>query len=485
MSNITIESPNHSFSQLCADEGVLREMSDIFCFMPEGYKFTPAYKMGMWNGEIRLLHRTTGMIPKGLTPELLDALESSGHDYKLDPSGFAAFSNKLTRVDVEDLKLGFEPHDFQLAAVDRVLEKKRQIILSPTGSGKSLILYMLVRSLEDKNILIIVPNISLVSQLFSDFKDYSQHNGWDVESNVHTISEGAKKDTSKQIVISTWQSIFNQPSAWFHRFEAVLGDEVHTFKAKSLSSIMEKSKNAWIRCGVSGTLDGAIVNEMVLKGHFGPIHRVASTSELMDRGILSALQIKAIVLRHPLEACKTFGKVQYIDEMDYLVRNIKRNKFITGLANSTNGNTLVLFQYVEKHGKQLKVMMEETCKEKQVYFVYGGTPGDTREQIRKLVESKSNAIIIASYAVYSTGINIKNLHNIIFASPSKGRIRIFQSIGRGLRLHETKEMCKLYDIADDLRGTRKALNHTLRHFTIRMESYMSEQFNVKTVEIDL
>ena len=286
------------------------------------------------------------------------------------------------------------------------------------------------------------------------------------------------------VSLATWQSIYKMPPAFFSKYDVVLSDECHLSKAKSLSSILDKCVNAFVKVGVSGTLDGTEVNEMVLKGLYGPIHRVASTSDLMKDGILTNLTIKAIILKHSDEVSKTFGKVQYVDEMDYLVRNIKRNKFICNMVNSLTGNTLILFQYVQKHGKPLEKMLKELCPDKEVYFVHGGVSGDDREQIRQLVETKDNAIICASYATYSTGINVKRLHNIVFASPTKAKIRILQSIGRGLRKHDTKEVCTLYDIADDLRGTRKAMNHTLRHFTIRLESYMQEGFKLKSHVIE-
>lgn len=281
--------------------------------------------------------------------------------------------------------------------------------------------------------------------------------------------------------------VYNLHIADNHNYFAndLIVSNCHLAKAKSISGIMDKCVNASIRAGVSGTLDGSQVNEMVLKGLFGPVHRVASTSELIDAGILSDLQIKAIILKHPAEHAKTLGKLQYADEMDYIVRLERRNKFICELSKNINGNTLILFQFVQKHGKVLEKMLKELVPSKKVYFVYGGVPGEERENIRKLVERETDAIILASYQTYSTGVNIKNLHNIIFGSPSKGRIRIFQSIGRGLRLHDSKDICTLYDIADDIRGTRKALNHTLRHFTIRLEAYYSEGFKVKCVDINL
>ena len=203
--------------------------------------------------------------------------------------------------------------------------------------------------------------------------------------------------------LATWQSIFKQPASFFAKYDVVIGDECHLTTAKSLSSIMEKCTNAYIRAGVSGTLDGSVVNEMVLKGHYGPIYRVATTAQLMDKGILTNLAIKAIVLKHPEEACKTFGKVQYVDEMDYLVRNQRRNQFISKLAGQTEGNTLVLFQFVQKHGKPLEQMLKSMNPHRDVYFVHGGVPGDDREQIRQLVERKGK---MAKLSFGSISINV-------------------------------------------------------------------------------
>lgn len=227
MTDVTISSHNHSAAFLNCDDGIKREVSDRFTFKPEGYMFTPAYKSGMWNGEIRPVCMRTGRFPKGLVPDVIDFLESSEYTVGLVNKDFASFAAKHECVDVDTLNLGFEPRDFQLAAVNRVLTKKRQVILSPTGSGKSLILYMLVRSLVKENILIIVPNISLVSQLYSDFEDYSKNDeDWNTIEHCQTISEGATKEVTKRCTLATWQSIYNiRGESWFEHFDAVFVDE--------------------------------------------------------------------------------------------------------------------------------------------------------------------------------------------------------------------------------------------------------------------
>lgn len=484
MYNVLISSPNHSFAYINAEPSIIREMSDRFTFKPEGYMFTPSYKAGIWNGEIRLVDQRTGRFPKGLVPAVIDALEVSNYKVSIKPEDFKSFSDKYEMIDVNSLKLGFEPHDYQIEAVQRVLDKKRQLLLSPTSSGKSLMIHMLMRTMleHDRRVLIIVPNISLIHQLYDDFKDYAKNEDWEVSEHVQKIAEGRSKDVNLPCTVATWQSIHTiKDHSWFEQFDVVIVDECHLAKGTSITKVLEKCTNASVKVGLTGTLDGTHVNEMVLRGLFGPVYQVTKTKDLMNAGIVTELDIKTIILKHAGE----FPKLAYADELDYIVKSAKRNKFLVNLAANTKGNTLVLFQFVQKHGKVLESMMRELIPDKEVFFVYGGVPGEERENIRKLAESRNDIIICASYATFSTGVSVRNLHNIIFASPSKGRIRVLQSIGRGLRKHESKDICTLYDIADDLRGKRKALNHTLKHLTTRLENYYSEGFNVKCIDLNL
>ena len=347
--------------------------------------------------------------------------------------------------------------------------------------------HAILDSLPDgQKILITVPTISLVSQLFSDFKDYSVNSNWDVDGNVHTIIGGSKKNTDKSIIISTWQSLHTiKDSEYFEQFGAIIGDECHSAAAAALSSIMEKSINAFYRIGVSGTLSGALIAEMALIGHFGPITRVSSTSDLMDKDILAKLKIFLLTLTYPEDICESLKYLDYAGEMDWLVRCEQRNNYIVKLANELKGNTLILVQYIEKHGKVLEQMLKEQCKDKQVYFVYGGTEAEDRELVRKISETRSDVIILASYQVFSTGVNIKNLPNIILGSSTKSTIRLLQSIGRGLRKHADKDYCRIFDITDDLRGKRKKLNYTLKHCLERLKIYQTEGFDIveKTINI--
>jgi superfamily II DNA or RNA helicase len=337
-----------------------------------------------------------------------------------------------------------------------------------------------LKDTKQNKILIIVPTTSLVEQLFKDFKDY----GYNSLKNVHKIYEGHSKDTNKNVVISTWQSIYKQPKKWFKQFDMVIGDEAHLFKAVSLSKIMTKLENCKYRVGLTGTLDGTKTHKLVLEGLFGVVNKVVSTSELQENKQLADLKIFCLILQHDKAGRDFLKDKTYQQEMDYLVSNDKRNKYIRNLCLSLQGNSLCLFQYVEKHGMILKDLIQEKAENKKVFFVYGGVEADEREKIRFITEKSDNAIIIASYGTFSTGINIRNLHNIVFASPSKSRIRNLQSIGRGLRLKDNNSAATLYDIADDVSYNEKE-NYTLAHFRERINIYSSEQFNYEIHNVEL
>jgi superfamily II DNA or RNA helicase len=272
---------------------------------------------------------------------------------------------------------------------------------------------------------------------------------------------------------------------WFSQFDVIFGDEAHQFKAKSLTGVMEKMDTVRYRVGTTGTLDNKKIHRLVLEGIFGPVHRVTTTKALMESQKLAQLKITCVVLKYTDEIRKERKSNTYQDEMDWIVSHYPRNKFIRNLAVKSTGNTLVLFQYVEKHGKILYEMIKEKSHEgRKVFFVYGGTETSDRESIRHITEGEEDAIIIASYGTFSTGINIPSIENVIFASPSKSKIRNLQSIGRGLRLKDGKTHCNLYDIADDLHW-KSWKNHTLNHAAERYKTYAEEQFDLKLVEVNL
>ena len=488
-SNIIIENVNEAFVKIICTDGVAYELREDFTFQVPGYQFTPQYRARLWDGKIRLFDVRTKQLYRGLVPYVAKFCEERNYEWEYENESYdEEFSLAEAKEYVDKLRPKHAPRDYQLDAFVHAIRTRRTLLLSPTASGKSLIIYLLARFLQHKGLkkgLIVVPTVSLVEQLTSDFKDYSETNGWDVNANIHKIYQGQEKDSDKFLTISTWQSLYKMPKQWFAQFDFVIGDEAHQFKAKSLTDIMTGLTNAKYRIGTTGTLDGTKTHRLVLEGLFGSVRKVITTKELMDAKHLADFQIKCLLLRHNESICQAAKQFSYQQEIEYLVLNEARNKFISNLAVSLDGNTLVLYQYVDKHGRMLhKLISERLGADRKIFFVSGETDVDIREGIRKIVEQETQAIIVASFGTFSTGVNIRNLHNIIFASPSKSRIRNLQSIGRGLRTSETKTSAVLYDIADDMRY-KKHENYTLKHFAERIKIYSEEKFAFKVYKIEL
>lgn len=501
MDKIVVSQRNHSVMNVRTDYGVANELTDFFSFFVPGYKYMPAFRNKVWDGKIRLYNSQAQELPVGLFPYLKEFAAPRGYEVEVEHDTYYGFPGSTVDIDpaelsevINGLNLSsrgqrIQPREYQVEAICEGLHKKRAILLSPTGSGKSLIIYLLMRYLlekTNKKVLVIVPTTSLVQQMYSDFEDYSQlDDSFDVEKECHRIYSGKPKmNMSQRIFISTWQSVYKLPGAWFEQFGTVFGDECHGFKSKSLTSIMNKCREAEYRFGTTGTLDGTQTHRLVLEGLFGKVYNVTTTKKLQDDSTLAPLDISVLLLQYPPEIRKNFGKRQYHDELDYIVTNEARNKMISKLALDQDGNSLVLFQYVDKHGKPLYDMIKSMAHERRkVFYVSGDVETADREAIRKIVEGQKNAIIVASLGTFSTGINIRNLHNIIFASPSKSQIKILQSIGRGLRQSDDGRTTKLFDIADDLHWKGRK-NYTLIHAGERIKIYSRESFKYKVYEME-
>lgn len=481
---------------MSCEAGIAREIQEFFTFDVPGARFMPSYRNKMWDGKMRLFTPFNPLLYTGLLDHLAEF--ASGREYTLEVSSeLVDKGDKLSKDELlsfmSSLSLtaagkSITPHDHQLDAILRAINRDRCLLLSPTASGKSLVIYSLIRywleSIQPhRKILVIVPTISLVSQMISDFKDYSHTNEWNVDENVHGIFGGEEKITDCRVIVSTWQSIYKLPKGYFDQFEAVIGDEAHLFKAQSLSGIMGKLVDCPYRVALTGTLDGTKTHKLVIEGLFGPTLRVTTTKDLIEKNLLSTLEIDCLLLTYPEQDCKLMKGMEYKDEIDWLVTDPRRNALITKVASSVKGNTLVLFQFVEKHGKPLYEMIKKST-DRTVFYVSGETEAEIREEIRTITEKEDNAIIVASFGTFSTGINIRSLKNIIFASPSKSRIRVLQSIGRQLRKSDRKDKARLYDFADDLHW-KSSKNHTLKHFIERVRIYSEEQFPYRMVKLPI
>ena len=485
MSHLVISKKNEVYLQVEAEAHVYYELRDAFQFEVPNAKFAPAYKNRWWDGHIYLFNINTQEIYVGLLDKLIRFCEQHNYTYEFRNNKYYGLpfevNEMISKEGVKDYMNSickYAPRDYQVEGVYDALRHNRKLLISPTASGKSLMIYSIVRYYVEKeqNILIVVPTTSLVEQMYKDFADY----GWDVGSFCHKIYAGKERETDSQVIITTWQSIYKLPKQYFSRFNVVVGDEAHNFKSKSLVSIMTKLFDAKYRFGFTGTLDGTQTHKWVLEGLFGPSYKIIKTDELMKKGHVATLDINILLLKHSPNKFETFE-----DEVQYIINHEKRNKFIRNLALDLKGNTLILFSRVEGHGQPLYELINNSKTEtRQVFFVHGGVNTEDREKVREITEKENNAIIVASYGTFSTGINIRNLHNVIFASPSKSRIRNLQSIGRVLRKGDNKTKATLYDIADDI-SYKSRKNYTLNHLIERIKVYNEENFNYDIVNIPL
>ena len=485
MTHLIIKKKNEVYTTINSEQHVYHELSDHFTFEVPGAKFMPQYRNKYWDGKIRLYDIRKNELYTGLIDRVISFCNRQGYTYEFEGNKFYGLpieeNEMISPEGVSDYIKNIsvhKPRGYQIKGVYDALKNYRKLLISPTASGKSLMIYSITRYHVERGdkILIVVPTTSLVEQMYKDFADYS----WDVKRYCHRVYSGRDKNTDLAVTITTWQSIYKLEKKYFDQFKTVIGDEAHLFKSKSLVNIMTKLLDCKNRYGFTGTLDGTQTHKWVLEGLFGPSYKIIRTDELMKKGYLSKLNIKVLTLKHPARKFNT-----YEDEIQYLITHTQRNNFIKNLAIDQKGNTLILYTRVESHGLPLFELIN-SCKEenRKCFFVHGGVDTEDREEVRTITEKEDNAIIIASYGTFSTGINIRNLHNVIFASPNKSKIRNLQSIGRVLRKGDNKVKATLFDIADDITyGSSK--NYTLNHMMERVKIYNEENFNYEMLTIPL
>lgn len=485
MADLIISKKNELYLNIDCTPHIKHELNDQFTFDVPGAKFMPQYRSRHWDGKIRLFNINNGEVYLGLLDKIIEFCQDYNYTFELQNSKFYGLPGEINEsislegvTDYMNSICAHEPRDYQIKGVHDSLKYKRKLIISPTASGKSLMIYSIVRYFTENgnNTLLIVPTTSLVEQMYKDFHDY----GWNVEEYCYRVYGGNDRVSDKHVTISTWQSIYKLDKSFFKKFDVVIGDEAHQFKSKSLISIMSKLLDTKYRFGFTGTLDGTQTHKLVLEGLFGPSYKLIKTDELIKKGYLSKLDIKVLLLKHDPHKLN-----DYEEEVQYLITHEIRNKFIKNLVIQLKGNSLVLFNRVETHGKPLYELINNSVdKGRKIFFIHGGVDTEERELVRQITEEEVDAIIVASYGTFSTGINIKNLHNVVFASPSKSRIRNLQSIGRVLRKGKEKVSATLYDIADDITHNNKK-NYTLNHLIERIKIYNEENFDYEIIKINL
>ena len=484
----------------CDDFGIEQELVEHFTFNVPGAKFTPKFKSGLWDGKIRLFNQRTKLVYRGLVDLLFKFSRSRGYEISIDRDLNPHIDIKLDFV--ENYMLGLNLHgrgspidirQYQVDAVHKALSNKRLILESATSSGKSLIIYSIIRYALEKNkkILLIVPTVGLVNQMVDDFKDYSSANGWDISSNVQSLYAGQSRVFDKDVVVSTWQTIASMKKSDPDNYEklasrtnTMIADEVHTLKAAVVSSTIEGFTSTDHRIGTTGTMDETMCNALVLIGLVGQVYKIISAADLIKAGQAVPVEIKVHLLRHPEHFRKALKGMDYKEELSQIISNVARNEYLTDLAIASSGNTLLLYRFVENHGKILYEMIKAKAGNRPVYFIHGGVKVEERDRIRNVLDTDEDAIIVATESLMSTGINIPSIENLIFACPSKSTIRIRQSIGRTLRLKKGKTKAIIHDIADDYRvGSKK--NITFVHMEERLGIYIKEEFEYTVNQLDL
>ncbi len=488
MSDVHLRYINDVHVKVVAEPSIMMELSDHFTYFADNYKFHPKYRARMWDGKIRLINGLSGIVYAGLAQRIKKFCEARDYSFSFDDELlYDNVSEYELKQFIESLKIPerYSSRDYQLKSILKCIRSNRRTLLSPTSSGKSLMIYIISQWYAQKykvKGLIVVPTIGLVTQMESDFRDYGY------TGHIHSSIGGLSTDNDipAEMVITTWQSLNNgktkKPKSWYKQFGLVFGDEAHGCKATSLIQILSSLEACKYRFGTTGTLDGQPLNEATIEGLFGPKFKSISTKELMDQGYVTKLKIKCIVLKYPENIAQQVKGKSYQEEVDFLVNCDARNKFLKNLTLSLQGNKLLFFRIID-HGRILNQLISADS-DHNVFYIDGGVGGADREAIRKAIEDEHNATLIASLGTTSTGVSINKLHHMIAASPSKSKIKVLQSIGRMLRLHDSKEEAILYDIVDDL-SYKSYQNFTLKHFAERAKIYDAEKFDYEIYNVRL
>ena len=475
---ILVEKLDENYIRLKTSEPhIQKELIDFFTFPIPNAMWMKRVRKG-WDGKIRLLSPKTHKLFFGLLPFVEHFAKKNDYPIEL------AFENKKKAVDITDhlaeiKPKGLQHRNYQIAAVRFCINNDRGIILSPTASGKSLVIYALASYYQGEKVLILEPLTNLVEQIASDFIEYGANPHKIHKTHHSAVNERLRGNIEPVFHISTFQSLAKKSEEYLSQFGCVIGDEVHLYETASIKKILGKMPQCKYRFGTTGTLRNSKTHKLVLQGMFGVIHKGISTKELMDKKILADLKVHCVLLSYQKKPRRRKNKTEkkYEIELEHILTYDKRNQFIMNLAKNLKGNTLILFKFVSKHGKILYEQMRD-IKGRKVFFIYGATETNSRNEIIKIVEKEKDAIIIASYGVFSHGANIKNLHNIILGFSVMSKITLQQSIGRGLRRTAEKTRIKVFDIADNL-------PYAFNQFQERLKIYKTENFNHSITKVNI
>jgi superfamily II DNA or RNA helicase len=490
----------------------------------KGYKFLPAFKIGAWDGKIDFFNN--GQINIGLWKELVKAMKEIGSNFQIQNKEDFPIDRDITLEKVQEFcddffenhyiekdgeKIKFSPRDYQVETAFKILKNKFTLSAVATSGGKTLIMsivmfYILENIDPDAKFLIITPAISLVTQAYDEFVSFNTAFGKGHEKQLDIRIEEIMSSTPRKysgakdpnVYISCYQSITEWDKDWFLKFDAVMVDEAHQAKSKSLVTILEKTfTNAKYRFGVSGTFPDEMSCEILtIQSILGPILSDISAKKLIKEGSISPLDIKVMYLNHEDKSfdmiLKTIRKnpnraiEAYQAEKEYIQKSDKRIAFIKKLISKCTKNTLLLFNSIEYGTKLLEELEKEKLDNVIFYYIDGSISGKNREVIKKEMEILDGKvrILVASFGTLSTGISIKNLYNIVFTESFKSESRIIQSIGRGLRLHSTEKVANIFDLVDQF-IEENPRNAYFKHGEERTKMYRKHHYPYKEIKFNL
>lgn len=439
------------------------------------YRFHDGYKRFYQKGNHKLLY--------GHILWLNEFCKSRNYELCLDEKIKSRTKNNITKEEIDKfintLPLPYTLHEYQKDCVYRAVLNRRLVLKVPTGSGKTVISYCIIKWFlenEKGKVLFVVPSKGLIKQAYKDFKEYGY------TDDIHIIQSGAEKELLTDITISTWQSIYKLEKEFFNDVSLLIIDECHQVSnamvLKSIEKIIQKSVNAYYRFGTTGTLKDEEVHEKLIEGMIGRIYQAITTVELIENKQISPLKICIKKIDYPDTMTGNVNKLNWHEQLQFIDHEKNpRQEYIIKLVVSLKGNTLVLFRSIE-HGTFLYEQLVKRCNEKEVMYIDGSISAEDREKYRMLIEENDNLVLVASFGTSAVGISICRLHNIVFSSPSKSKIRVLQSIGRGLRKHETKSEVVIYDIVDMI-GFFKS------HYRERKDHYDNEKFPYTEEDVSL
>jgi superfamily II DNA or RNA helicase len=494
----------------------------------KGWRYHPAVKVGVWDGNKSYFK--DGRINLGLWKEALKGckeieasfLVENKEDFPLNRDVTLEKVQEFCKEFFKDHKvknkegewISFYPYDHQIESAYKLLKNRYSLCEVATSGGKTLIVsivYFYTLKNMDKNakLLVIVPSITLVTQFYDSIIDFNigenkefdggNKNPLDIRIE-EVMSDRPRKHLNSEdpnIYIGTYQSLSSESydKKFFQQFHTVACDESHLAKAKTINSILEKTfKHAYSRFGVSGTFPTDDSLEILsIQSVLGPIITEVSANELKERGIITPMEINAVILNHNEVEIndrlalvrKSDGRSAYEYEKKFIHASDKRIEFICKIIEKKcTNNTLVLFHTIE-HGKRIFEELRKKFPGKKIFYIDGMIKNRERNKIKEDLEIiDDNCILVGSFGCLSTGISIRNLHNLILADSFKSEQIIIQSIGRLLRLNDGKTMAVIYDLVDvfDPNNMNNAL---YKHYIERLKFYKKRKYPHKETKMNI